>query len=497
MIAAETGTRPALHGFTCDDPRVYDAFRRADTVGVFQLESRAQASVCLPQLQPRRYDDLIAAVALIRPGPIQGGATHPYLRRRRGLEPVTYPGGVAGRRLLEPILGETYGVCVFQDQVVEIARACGLSPAAAAEVRRAMSSGRGAARMAALRDDLEAGLSAHGLDAAARAAVLDMVTAFSGYGFVRGHACAFAYLAYASCWLKVYHPAAFLVALLNAQPMGFYPPDLLVQDAERHGVRVLPVDIRYSRADCTLEGGAVRLGLRLVRGLGPATWRRVDEATRPAPPPTLDALCERARLEEDEAYALARAGALRGYLPDRRQVLWEVRLVARAARERWLPNVRTLVDPPVALPVLTPLEEMALDRAALGLSPGRHALAALRPDLAHRPLCRSHELAALPLGRRVELVGQVLSRQRPPTAHGVTFLGVSDETGMVNVVVLPDVHTHDRAVVRGETLIWVDGIVERRGGTVSVRARRIYPLSDLLVGGTRDKRANVTHVSES
>jgi error-prone DNA polymerase len=478
------GERPALHGFRCDDPAVYALLCAADTVGAFQVESRAQISACLPHLQPRCYEDLIVAVALIRPGPIQGHATQPYLRRRRGEEPIRYPGGAAGRRLLEPILGETLGVCLYQDQVIAIGAACGLSPSEAAELRRAMSSARGSERMAALRARLEAGLAAQGLDAAARADVLSMVQAFAGYGFVKGHAAAFAYLAYVSCWLKVHHPAAFYAALLNMQPMGFYPPEVLLQDAERHGVRVLPVDVRDSRADCTLEGGALRLGLRLVCGLGLDACTRLEEALAASPPPRdLEELCTRAHLHEDEARALARSGALRCYVPERRQALWQAPPVARAARERWLPALLAAADPPVRLPAPTPVEDLALDRAALGLAPGRHVLTYLRPDLRHRPLRRADELAALPTATVVEVVGQVIARQRPPTARGVLFLGLSDETGLLNVVVPPSVYQRDRAVVRGEALLWVTGVLERRGGGPTVRATQLRPLAAILRNG--------------
>jgi len=482
LIERQTGTRPALHGRRCDDPRVYDLLCAADTVGVFQLESRAQMTACLPQLRPRRYEDLIAAVALIRPGPLQGNATHPFLRRRQGLEPVHYPGGEAGRRLLEPVLGETLGVCLYQDQVIAVGVACGLDADEAAELRRAMSSARSAERMAALRGRLEEGLAAHGLDAAARAAVLDTVAAFAGYGFVKGHAAAFAYLAYVSAWFKLYHPAAFCAALLDMQPLGFYPIATLVQDAERHGVRVLPVDMRHSRADCAIEAGALRLGLRLVRGLGAEACARLEEALSPVPPADPADLCARARLEEDEARALARSGALRGYIPDRRQALWTAPLAARAARERWLPRLREAVDPPVALPRATEREDLALEQAALGLTPGRHVLAPLRADLAHRPLRRSGDLAGLPAGTRVEVVGQVISRQRPPTARGVFFLGLSDEWGLLNVVVPSEVYERDRRVARGEALVWVMGTVERRAGVATVRAERLRPLTAMFVG---------------
>ena len=486
LVEQGTGTRPALHGFHCDDPRVYDAFCRSDTVGVFQLESRAQMTACLPSLQPRRYEDLIAAVALIRPGPLQGNATHPFLRRRQGREPVTYPGGEPCHRLLEPILGPTLGVCLFQDQVIDIGRACGLDPDEAAELRRAMSSGRSTARMAALRRRLDEGLVAHGLDAEGRAAVLDTVAAFAGFGFVRGHSAAFAYLAYVSCWLKVYHPAAFCAALLNAQPMGFYAPEVVVQDAARHGVGILPVDLRHSRTDCTLEGGAVRLGWRLVRGLGPSAWARLEGALDSGPfPAGLDALCVRGRLEEDEAVALARAGALRCYALDRHQAQWQAQAVARAARERWLPGLRAVVDRPVTLPPVTADDELRLDLRALGLTPGRHILEALRPALAHHVLRRATDLAAVRPGTMVEVAGQTISKQRPGTAHGVVFLTLSDETGLLNAVVLPPVYARDLTAIRGETLLWIGGLVERRDGAVTLRVVWARPLAMALSGDER------------
>jgi error-prone DNA polymerase len=466
---------------SCALGRVYAAFCAADTVGVFQLESRAQISFCLPRLQPRCLDDLAVAVALIRPGPVQGGAVHPYLRRRQGLEPVRYPGGEAGRRLLEPILGATLGICLFQDEIIALGRACGLAPDETAELRRAMSSGRSVERMAGLRARLDAGLAAHGLDEAARAEVLTIVEAFSSYGFVKGHAYAFAYLSYVSCALKVFHPAAFCAALLNAQPMGFYPAEIVVQDAERHGVRVLPVDVRFSRARCTLEGGAVRLGLRQINDLGAEACARIEAAMGDADPPaSLEDLCARARLDEEEARALARSGALQGFASARRQALWQAPLAARAAREHWLPALLSAADPPVQLPRPTEAEELMLDRRALGFTPGRHVLSLLRQDLAQRPLCTSAMLRTRPTGCMVQFVGQVVSIQRPRTAHGVTFLALSDEQGLINVVILPQIYTRDRRVIRGEVLVWVRGVVEHRDGSVSVRVLGVRPLADAL-----------------
>ncbi len=481
LIGHRTGQPPTLHGFRCDDPRVFAAFRAADTVGVFQLESRAQMSACLPHLQPRCYEDLIVAVALIRPGPVQGNAVHPYLRRRRGEEPVTYPGSEAGCRLLAPVLGETLGVCLYQDQVIGIGRAAGLSAAEAADLRRAMSSGRSKDRMATLRVRLEHGLATHGLDAAARRTVLETVEAFASYGFLKGHAAAFAYLSYISCWLKVYHPAIFLAALLTMQPMGFYPPEVLVQDAVRHGVRILPVDLRWSRAHCTLEDGAVRLGLSLIRGLGSDACRRLDVAVQALPGShTWVDLCLAACLSDADAHALAQAGALADYFPTRRQALWQAPPAARAAHARWLPGVLTAVDPPVALPTAPPEAEIALDRASMGLSLRGHELASLRPELARRAVVALADLVHLPPGLVLDLAGQVVSAQRPGTARGVLFLSLSDETGLVTVVVLSPIYTRYRTVLRGEVVLWIRGVLEHRGTALSVRAKRISSLTALL-----------------
>ncbi len=482
LIAQQTGTRPTLHGLACDDPRVYEAICRGDTIGAFQIESRAQIAFCLPQLQPRTLGDLTVAVALVRPGPVQGNATHPYLRRRQGREAVRYPGGPAARPLVEPILADTLGVCLYQDQVIELCRAAGLDDAEAAEVRRAMSSGRSPARMAAVRARLDAALTVQGIDAAGRSEILDMVQAFSGYGFVRGHAAAFAYLAYLSMHLKLSFPAAFYTALLNAQPMGFYPTEVLTQDAARHGVRVLPPDLRARRADCTLEAdGSVQLGLRLIRGLGADACARLEAALGAEPfPCDIEELCVRARLDEDEALALARAGALSCYIAERRQAMWQAPLVARAARERWLPSLRAAVDPPVHLAQPTPAERFALDRAALGLAPEGHVLTYLRPALSHRRLHRATDLETVPVSRMIEVAGQVIVLQSPPTAHGVWFMTLSDETGLINVVVPPGVYVRDRAAVRGEALVWIRGMVTRRGGVVALQVAWVRPLSSLL-----------------
>ena len=476
-LEGRDGVRPALHGFTCDDPRVYDLICEPDTIGLFQIESRAQQNACLPQLQPRCFEDLVAAVAIIRPGPIQADATHPFLRRRQGFEPITYPGGAIGRRLLEPVLGSTAGVCIFQDQVIEIARRCGLRPDEAAELRRAISSTRSPERMAALRQRLLDGLAAVGLDAEAQAQVVKVIEAFSGFGFVRGHAASFAYLAYVSAWLKRFHGAALAAALLETQPMGFYRVETIVQDAQRHGVTVLPVDLRHSRAEATVEGMALRLGLRQIKGLGDETCRRLETMVADAAPDDLRALFAAAEVTEAEARALARGGALDGYFPDRRQALWHAPLLARDARQR--PLLPASDGRRVPLDAPTPLDTFMLDHQTLGFSVQGHVLQHVRPRL-QRPLPRACDLANLPSGARVEIVGQFELRQQPATAHGMRFILLSDETGLINLVATPDVYTRYRSVIRTEPLLWVDGVLEHRGRSISIRVRRIRRGVDLL-----------------
>ncbi|HWE64216.1 MAG TPA: error-prone DNA polymerase, partial [Chloroflexota bacterium] len=486
MIACSTGTRPALHGVTCDDPAVYDLFCRSDTIGVFQLESRAQITACLPRLQPRVLADLAAAVALIRPGPIQGNATTPYLRRRQGREQVTYPGGDAGRRLLEPVLGDTYGVVLYQDQVIEIGVAAGLTPAEASALRRAMGSKRSSRQMAALRERLDACLAAHGLDDEARHDLIAMMTSFSSYGFVRGHSFAFGYLAYVSCWLKLYYPAAFTAATLNAAPLGFYPMDQILQDARRHGITTLPVDVRYSRPRWTVvDERTVRAGLQQVHGLGAAVCRRIQEVMQSDQPATsMSDLCARAGLTEKDATALARSGALAGLEPDRRRAIWHAPQVAATARQEWFPGLAEEIRQDVQLPRLTPAGETRLDYAALGLSPGRHVLEHLRADLAHLHLHTSDTLARVARGTIVEVAGQAIARQRPGTAQGMVFLSLSDEWGILNVVFGPNEYERYRRTIREEVLLRIRGRLGRPNGVITIRASAAWPLTDSVAPPT-------------
>jgi error-prone DNA polymerase len=481
-IAHTTGTRPASHGFTCEDPAVYDLFCRGDTIGVFQLESRAQITACLPRLQPRTLADLAAAVALIRPGPIQGNATTPYLRRRQGREEVVYPGGEAGRVLLEPVLGDTYGVVLYQDQVIEIGIAAGLTPEEASALRRAMGSKRFSRKMAALRERLDACLAAHGLGEVARHDLIAMMTSFSSYGFVRGHSFAFGYLAYVSCWLKLYYPAAFTAATLNAAPMGFYPGDQVLHDTQRHAITTLPVDVRSSCARWTVvDERTVRAGLKQVHGLGEAVCRRIEAVMQGQEPARmLGDLCCRAGLTEKDVTALARSGALVGFEPDRRRAIWHAPQVAAAARQEWFPGLAEEMQQDVQLPALTPAGATRLDYATLGLSPGRQVLEHLRADLAYLELYTSDTLARLARRTIVEVAGQAIARQRPGTAKGVVFLSLSDEWGIINVVFAPDVYERYRRTIREEVLLRIRGRVDRRHGVVTIQASAAWPLTESL-----------------
>ncbi len=496
MIETLTGKRPSLQGFRCNDPAVYDMFCRSDTVGVFQLESRAQMQQCLPRLQPRTLDDLAAAVALIRPGPIQGNATNPYLRRRQGFEPIVYPGGEAGRRLLEPVLSQTYGVILYQDSVIDVAMAAGMTSHEAADLRRAMSSKRSHARMTALTERLDSLLAGHGLAEEARREVIAMMTSFSAYGFVKGHSQAFGYLAYISCWLKCYWPAPFTAALLNALPMGFYPADYVLQDAQRHGVSVLPLDVRQSRARWTVEGMAIRVGLRTVHGVGDRVCERIEQVMQQDDPPaTISALCARAALNEKEATALAKSGALAGLESDRRRAIWQAPRIAADARQQWLPTFAETSHQEVQLPALTQAEETQLDYAALGLSVGRHIMEHLRPDLAHLTLHTSTTIGRMRRGDAVEVAGQAIARQRPGTAQGTVFLSLSDEWGIINVVLSPDVYALYRRVIRSEVLLRLRGTVERRYGVVSLQARAAWPLAESLASHS-DGQTHLPHGKE-
>jgi error-prone DNA polymerase len=465
LIGHWRGSPMHLQDIPDGDEATYDMIGAADTVGVFQIESRAQMSM-LPRLRPRCFYDLVIEVALVRPGPIQGGAVHPYLRRRQGKEPIDYPRG------LEAALQRTLGVPVFQEQCMQIAMiAAGFTPDEADALRRAMGSWRRTGGLGEYEHRLVDGMTERGYPREFAQRVVEQVKGFSSYGFPESHAASFALLVYDSAWLKRHHPAEFLAALLNSQPMGFYAPAQLVQDARRHGVEVHPVDVAHSDWDCTLEpradGGAapaVRLGLRLVAGLGRAAARRIV-AARAQGGPFADAedLALRAGLDRADLQRLAAADALASLAGHRRQQMWEATGLRAAPALLRASPVR---EPPLFLPEAPEGEAIVWDYASLGLTLRRHPLALLRPRLqAHRYLSAS-DLREVPDGRPARACGIVISRQQPGTAKGVVFVTLEDETGVVQVVVWRHVRERQRAALAGARLLAVHGVWQLGDGDV-------------------------------
>jgi error-prone DNA polymerase len=452
-----------MHEVPPEDPAVYAMIQKADTIGVFQIESRAQMSM-LPRLRPESFYDLVIEVAIVRPGPIQGGMVHPYLRRRRGLEPVMYPSEDVKR-----VLERTLGVPIFQEQVMELAMvAAGFTPGEADRLRRSMAAWKKRGGLQHFEEKLKQGMARNGYSAQFADALYRQILGFGEYGFPESHSASFALLVYVSAWLKCHHPAAFCAGLLNSQPMGFYAPSQLVQDARRHGVEVRPADVNASDWDCTLEGGALRLGLRMVSGLSEAEGRRVA-AGRP-----YRSIFE-LNLNRKDLRSLAAAGALQSLAGHRRLAHW-----AAAGAQRRAP-----LDAPAAerMPELAPPregEEIVADYASLGLTLGRHPLALLRSRLQKQKLMRADELHALPHGSTAATAGLVTCRQRPDTASGVIFVTLEDETGNVNVVVWKSLSEQQKPVLLGSRLLAVHGVIERDGDVVHLVARRLEDCSRLL-----------------
>ncbi|WP_437816868.1 error-prone DNA polymerase [Sorangium sp. So ce1078] len=469
----------ALAQIPPEDPAVYEAIGRADTVGVFQIESRAQMAM-LPRLKPSKFYDLVIEVAIVRPGPIQGGMVHPYLRRRTGQEPPVSP-----HPCLDPILERTLGVPLFQEQVMQIAMVgAGYTPGEADQLRRDMAAWKKHGRLERHRGRLIQGFAERGISAKFGEMLYQQIQGFGEYGFPESHAASFALLVYASAWLKVHHPAAFTCALLNAQPMGFYSPSALVQDAQRHGVEVRPVCVVQSAWDASLEPGAepsagpaLRLGMRLVKGLGEAAAAAIVAAREEAPFTSLPDLVTRTELKKNEVEALAEAGALAALVPARREALWR----ARAPRvEGLFEGVPIERDKDVGLPPLRPLEQLALDYGRVGLSLHDHPMRHLRPALKRRRgggrVRTAEEIKAARNGESVRVAGMVVGRQRPATASGVTFVTLEDETGVVNVIVQKQVFADHYQVARHAALLLVAGRVERQGEVIHVVARELERL---------------------
>jgi len=469
------GGRVDLAHLPPDDPTVYAMLKKADTIGVFQVESRAQMAT-LPRLKPERFYDLVVQVAIIRPGPIVGDMVHPYLRRRAGREPVTVP-----HPALEPILERTLGVPLFQEQLLRMAMAtAGFTGGEAEELRRAFGFKRRKQAMDEVERKLRAGMVGRGITGEAAEAIVRAITSFALYGFPESHAASFALLAYASAYLKAHHPAAFYAALLNNQPMGFYHPATIVGDAARHGQAIRPVDVNHSDWLCVIEAdGTVRLGFRYVRGLREEAGRLM-EYQRPFS--SADDLVRRAGLHRDEVARLAELGALGSLGLERRAAFWEIERAARPSGPLYVdlraPAGSSPLPPP--LPPMTPPEALVADYEGTGLSLGPHPMAFHRVRLARLGVARAADLRGMRHGAPVRVAGAVVVRQRPGTAKGFVFLNLEDESGLVNVVVPPSLFQRCRLTLVGEPFLWVEGALEHREGVISVRAGRIHPLSHQL-----------------
>jgi len=463
LVRTHEGVDIDLAHLPPDDPATYEMIRAADTVGVFQIESRAQMA-SLPRNAPRRFYDLVVQVAIIRPGPIAGNMTNPYLERRQGRQPVTYP-----HPSLEPILKRTLGVPLFQEQLLRIAMvAAGFSGGEAEELRRAMGFKRSRERMRAIEARLRAGMRSRGITGAAQEAIVKAITSFALYGFPESHAASFALIVYASAYLKRHHPAAFYTALLNAWPMGFYHPATVVKDAQRHGIVVRSVDVQRSGWRCRWEDGGVRLGLRYVKGLGRAAGEAIENARRDGPFTGLADLQRRCRLGREDLDLLAHVGALSGLGMSRREALWQVAEVA-GRRGPLLAALPAEGDSP--LPEMSALEETVADYSGLHLTTGPHLLSHFRPALEARGVTPVAGLARLPDGARLRVAGAVIVRQRPGTAKGVVFITVEDETGMVQAIIRPELFRRRRSLIIANPVLVVDGFLQKRDGGLSVRTR--------------------------
>jgi error-prone DNA polymerase len=464
-LVAQQGGEVDLAHLPPDDPKVYGMLRQADTVGVFQVESRAQMAT-LPRLKPERFYDLVVEVAIIRPGPIVGKMVHPYLARRAGEEPVVY-----AHPSLEPILERTLGVPLFQEQLLRMAMAvAGFTGGEAEELRRALGFKRSERRMAEVEKKLRAGMAARGIAGEAQEEIVRSITSFALYGFPESHAASFALLAYASAFLKAHHGAAFVCALLNNQPMGFYHPFTLVKDAQRHGVPFRPADVARSAWDCTIEDGRVRVGLRYVAGLRKAAGERLVAQREQCAFRSLQDLVDRSSLHHDELTALAEAGALNAFGFTRRSALWQVE---SAARPRG-PLFRETAEVPERspLPDMTVAERLRADVARTGLTVGPHPIALHRAALAERGVRRACDLPKSRHGAAVRVAGAVICRQRPGTAKGFVFLTLEDETGLVNIIVNPDLYHRESEAIVMSPVLEIDGALQVEGG-VAVRARDV------------------------
>jgi error-prone DNA polymerase len=505
LIEEQRGKRIDLSRIDFNDDRVYDSICDADTMGVFQIESRAQMQT-LPRVRPRSLEDLTVQVAIIRPGPIVGGSVNPYIKRRLGKEPVRFE-----HPSLEPVLGETLGVILYQEQVLQVAMAlAGFSAGQAESLRRAMSRKRSQEAIARLKGQFIEGCLGQGVARRTAENVFQMVAGFAQFGFPKAHAAAFGLLAYQTAWLRAYYPAESLCALFNAQPMGFYAPHVLVNDGKRHGVTVLPPDINRSGANCTVEeigngkgetGGstgdeelttshyplttdlAVRIGLRYVRGMSEKKGGKEieEERLRAGDYRSLSDFLERTSVKREAVENLIACGAFDAFGLERRELLWQLGLVYRpegrnATEQRQLSLQLPTEQDMVQLTPMSEWERMRSDYLILGLSPSYHPMAFLRPKL-HEGIIISKMVESLPDGSSVEMAGLVVCRQQPGTAKGFVFMVLEDEFGLVNVIVKPDLYEKQRVIIRGEPFVIVKGEVQRRDGVMNLMAESFATLA--------------------
>jgi error-prone DNA polymerase len=476
-----TGRRDlSMATIPAEDAATYAMIGRADTIGVFQIESRAQMAM-LPRLKPTCFYDLVIEVAIVRPGPIQGDMVHPYLRRRRGEEAIDYP------PRLKHVFERTLGVPLFQEQVMQVAvDAAGFTPGEADQLRRSMAAWKRRGGLEPHREKLLAGMLAHGYSREYAEQTFERIKGFGSYGFPESHAASFALVTYASCWLKCHEPEAFAVSLINSQPMGFYTPDQILQDARRKGIRVLPVDVRYSDWDCALEFAdrntrgklAIRLGLRLVNGFSQPVAESITTARASHPFADVADLCHRATIDRRHQALLAESGALKGLSGHRHRARWAVAGVE--APLLLFDGVPQTTEPDLAIPLPSVGEDMAADYASIGLTLGKHPLSIIRKQLTARRCLSSADLAKAPHGKRVRFAGLVRMRQRPETASGVTFVTLEDEHGMVNAVVWERTAEEQRRALLDTHLMAIDGKIERADGVQHLIVQRIENYGDLL-----------------
>ncbi|OON61330.1 error-prone DNA polymerase [Massilia sp. KIM] len=481
LVGQRHGNVFEMQDIPADDVATYDMICAADTVGVFQIESRAQMSM-LPRMQPREFYDLVIEVAVVRPGPIQGGMVHPYLRRRQGIDPVHYPSPE-----MKVALERTLGVPIFQEQVMQVAiLGAGFTPGEADQLRRAMAAWKRKGGLDKYYDRIVNGMLERGYDLAFAESIFSQIQGFGEYGFPESHAASFALLAYASSWLKCHEPAAFLCALLNSQPMGFYSPSQLVQDARRHGIEVRPVDVAISGWDSSLEEydpvdrarqPAVRLGLSLQRGLSREVAERIEDARAIRPFESVADLARRARLDRSDLQVLAASNALRSLAGHRREALWAA---VGAAPDRDLLRPTTVQEETPRLAAPSEGEEIVGDYRSQGLTLGRHPLALLRAQLLAKRFVPASSLMDYQNGQLARACGIVTVRQRPGTAKGVLFMTLEDETGNVNVIVWPSLVEQQRREVLNAPLLGVYGVWQKEGEVRHLVAKRLVDMSHML-----------------